>query len=66
MTFKRRRSLRNKLQGDFPHVRVVSVKLSTGRWYRVQVGEFHTKSRARAAAKKLQAHWGVTPMVLEP
>lgn len=60
------RSLRNQLQGDFAHVRVVPVKLSTGRWYRVQVGEFHTKSRAWVAAKKLQANWGVTPLVLEP
>ena len=60
------RALRNELQGDFPHVRVLSVKLSTGRWYRVQVGEFQTKSRARAAAKKLKANLGVTPLVLGP
>ena len=60
------RSLRNELRGDFAHVRVVPIKLSTGRWYRVQVGEFHTKIRARAAAKKLKANWGVTPLVVEP
>ncbi|MDX1411226.1 MAG: SPOR domain-containing protein, partial [Nitrospirales bacterium] len=60
------RALGRELQEDFPEVRVVSVKLSTGRWYRVQVGEFHTKIRARAAAKKLKANWGVTPLVVEP
>ncbi len=60
------RALRRELEGDFAKVRVVPVKLSTGKWYRVQVGEFQTKTRARAAAKRLKAHWGVTPLVLGP
>ncbi len=60
------RSLRNELQGEFAQVRVVPVKLSTGRWYRVQVGEFHTKSLAWDAVKKLKTSWGVTPLVLGP
>jgi rare lipoprotein A len=60
------RAFRGELQGDFPRVRVVSVKLSTGRWYRVQVGEFQTERRAQAAARKLKANWGVTPLVVGP
>lgn len=60
------RALGRELQEDFPEVRVVSVKLSTGRWYRVQVGEFQTKRKAKAAARKLKALWRVNPLVLGP
>lgn len=62
------RALRNELQRDYAQVRVVPVKLSTGRWYRVQVGEFPTEKTARAAAKRLKANGngGVTPLLIGP
>ena len=60
------RAFRHELKGDFSKVRVVPVKLSTGKWYRVQVGEFQSKSRAKAAARKLKASWDVTPLVIGP
>ena len=60
------RVLRKELQGDFDKVRVLRVKLSTGRWYRVQVGEFSTKKKANVAARRLRSDLGVNPLVLEP
>lgn len=63
---KEARALRSELQDDFAQVRVVPVKLSTGKWYRVQVGEFPTERRARAAAKRLKANLGVSPLVIGP
>ena len=60
------RSLRRELKEDFARVRILSARLSTGRWYRVQVGEFQTERRAQAAAKKLEMDWGVNPLVLGP
>jgi len=62
---KEARALRRELKEDFKRVRVVPVKLSTGRWYRVQVGEFPTERKAKAAAKKLKVNLGVTPLVLK-
>jgi rare lipoprotein A len=63
---KEARTLGRELKEDFGKVRIVSVKLSTGRWYRVQVGEFPTEKRANKAAKKIKAYWGVNPLVLGP
>lgn len=60
------RNLSRELKEDFRKVRIVPIKLSTGKWYRVQVGEFPTQKRARTAAKKIKANWGVTPLVLGP
>ena len=60
------KALHSELKGDFSKVRVVPVKLSTGKWYRVQVGEFQTEKKAKAAARKLKAGWGGSPLVVRP
>ena len=60
------RALRKELQREFSKVRVSRVKLSTGKWYRVQVGEFSTKKKAKIAAKRLKSEFGVNPLVLGP
>ena len=65
-TLQEAQALRHELKKHFARVRVVSIKLSTGKQYSVQVGEFQTESRARAAAKKLKTNWGATPMVFGP
>ena len=57
-------AMRNQLKRNYPAVRLVSVELSTGKWYRVQVGKFSTEFRAKKVADQLKTEWGVSPTLI--
>ena len=57
-------ALHKRLAEDYTKVRLLSVELPTGTWYRVQVGEFSTEKRAHAVGKQLHNTLGVLPVVV--
>lgn len=58
------RSLVARLKGRFPDVRIMTVDLSSGRRYRVLVGQFTTEGQAEAVASRLAGEIEVEPLVL--
>ena len=56
--------LAGKLKGQYPDVRIVTVELSSGRRYRVQVGQFTSEQPAEAVAKRLTSTFDVEPFVV--
>ena len=57
-------ALARKLKGTYPDVRIVTVELSSGRRYRVQVGQFASERQAEELAKLLAAQFDVEPLVI--
>ena len=57
-------TLRERLAGDYAHVRVKTVNLPSGEWHRVQIGSFDSKKTAQTIAGALQRDWGVDPILL--
>ncbi|HZC82321.1 MAG TPA: septal ring lytic transglycosylase RlpA family protein [Nitrospiraceae bacterium] len=57
-------ALARKLKEKYPDVRIVTVELSTGRRYRVQVGQFASEQQAEELAGRLAAQFGVEPIVI--
>ena len=57
-------ALARKLKGTYPDVRIVTVELSSGRRYRVQVGQFASERQAEELAKLLAAQFNVEPLVI--
>jgi rare lipoprotein A len=56
--------LARRLKGQYPDVRIVPVELSSGRRYRVQVGQFTSEQPAEAVAKRLTSIFDVEPFVV--
>ena len=57
-------TLRERLTSQYDHVRVKTVNLPSGEWYRVQVGTFYSKKMAQTAARALQNDFGGNPLIL--
>ena len=57
-------SLATRLRVDYPDAKVVAVDLPEGRRYRVVVGQFQTETQARDVADRLEASYGLEPLVL--
>lgn len=57
-------TLRERLGSQYDQVRVKTVNLPSGEWHRVQVGVFHSKKTAQAAARALQNDFGGNPLIL--
>jgi peptidoglycan lytic transglycosylase len=57
-------ALARKLKGTYSDVRIVTVELSSGRYYRVQVGQFASEQQAAALAELLASQFDVDPFVI--
>jgi rare lipoprotein A len=57
-------ALARQLKGTYSDVRIVTVELSSGRHYRVQVGQFASVHQAEALAELLAAQFDVEPLVI--
>jgi cell division septation protein DedD len=57
-------TLAQKLKGTYSDVRIVSVELSSGKHYRVQVGHFASERQAEELAKLLRTQFDVEPIVI--
>jgi rare lipoprotein A len=57
-------ALAQKLKGTYPDVRIVTVELSSGRRYRVQVGRFTSERQAEQLARRLASQFDVEPFVI--
>ncbi len=57
-------ALARKLRGTYPDVRIVTVELSSGRRYRVQVGQFTSAQQAEKLAERLATQFDVEPFVV--
>lgn len=53
-----------KLERRYRDVRIVSVELPTGKWYRVQIGRFSSEKKARTVADELEGEFGVNPFLV--
>lgn len=58
------KSLLDRLKHDYPGGRIVTIDLSEGRRYRVQVGQFGTEAQAQTAASRLEGLLDVQPFVV--
>ena len=56
--------LAQQLKRTYPDVRIVTVELSSGRRYRVQVGQFTSERQAEQLAGRLASQFDVEPFVL--
>ncbi len=57
-------ALARKLKDKYPDVRIVTVELSSGRRYRVQVGQFTSEQQAEELAERLASQFDVEPLVI--
>ena len=57
-------ALRKQLAKEYANVRLLSVELPTGTWYRVQVGEFSSEKSAQSVATQIHNTLGVLPVVV--
>jgi len=57
-------ALERKLKETYSDVRIVTVELSPGRRYRVQVGQFTSEQQAEALATRLASQLAVEPLVI--
>jgi rare lipoprotein A len=57
-------ALARQLKGTYSDVRIVTVELSSGRHYRVQVGQFASVHQAEELAELLAAQFDVEPLVI--
>ena len=57
-------ALARKLKGKYPDVRIVTVELSSGRHYRVQVGQFTSEQQAEELAERLASQFNAEPLVI--
>ena len=57
-------ALAQRLKGTYPDVRIVTVELSSGRRYRVQVGQFTSERQAGQLARRLASQFDVEPFVI--
>ena len=57
-------ALARKLKGTYSDVRIVTVELSSGRRYRVQVGQFASAQQAEELAERLASQFDVDPVVI--
>ena len=58
------KSLAARLKNQHPDVRIMTVDLSSGRRYRVLVGQFTSEGQAEAVASRLESQFEVDPLVL--
>lgn len=57
-------ALARKLKGKYPDVRIAAVELSSGRYYRVQVGQFASEQQAEELAERLASQFDAEPLVV--
>jgi len=57
-------ALERKLKEKYSDVRIVTVELSSGRHYRVQVGQFTSEQQAEELATRLASQFAVEPLVI--
>jgi rare lipoprotein A len=57
-------ALAARLKGHYGEVRIVTVDLASGRFYRVQIGQYGTEHQAQAIADDLDARFNVESLII--